>query len=175
MSNEVRLGAHLIQWAIYCCFWSGFHTSWAWNKDVVLLPLYCTVQWSTQKHTRDSVARHVNQLTWLGLWKFATWRFVCRGFAVVLLTGLLLSVVESCQEKRRESLTWERYKEGYHWQESSNVPTASSAGPRSWSRSLSADSSTAFSPLLMLERIFLLHSSLPEGNLLTTDHSRDSW
>lgn len=35
---------------------------------------------------------------------------------IVLLTGLLLSSVESCQGKQCKSLTWERCKEGRHRQ-----------------------------------------------------------
>ena len=35
---------------------------------------------------------------------------------IVLLTGLLLSTIESCQGKQCKSLTWERCKEGRHRQ-----------------------------------------------------------
>ena len=94
--NKVSLGTQIIQSAIYCCFYTCFQTSWAWNKDLLYTALYSNVHKSTtpcRGCTHMTVdARHVN---WTcrrcsHLWKFATWRFVCRQLTaqVFCLIGL---------------------------------------------------------------------------------------
>ena len=80
----------------HCCFYTSFWTSWAWNKDSVLLysRQYCAVKYTKAQPLLDDtrmwqcmwtrelnyVTRHVNIHS--HLWKFKTWRFVCRGLTV---------------------------------------------------------------------------------------------
>ena len=45
-SNKVSLDTQLTQSAIYCHFYSCVWTSWAWNKDTVLLTVLYTVLYS---------------------------------------------------------------------------------------------------------------------------------
>ena len=74
-------------------FYACFCTSWAWNKDTILLyyTQCCAVHKSTtctrcthvkvrQTHELTFVTGHVKAC--LHFWKFATWRFICWGLTV---------------------------------------------------------------------------------------------
>ena len=88
--NKVSLGTQIIQSAIYCCFYTCFQTSWAWNKDLLYTALYSNVHKSTTPcrgcvhvtvhHTWTHVIGHGKAHSHLS--KLATWRLACRELTV---------------------------------------------------------------------------------------------
>ena len=98
--NKVSLGTQIIQSAIYCCFYTCFQTSWAWNKDLLYTALYSNVHKSTTP-CRGCVHVTVHH-TWthvIGrgkahshLSKLATWRLSCRELTVWTETQSKLSL-----------------------------------------------------------------------------------